>query len=103
MVVSDVVLDAPLPAAIAASVSAWTGCVAGASLRSDYLGAIAAAGLVDVEVLQDRGFGDLIAGTIPAELLRQAEAAGIDVSKAAKTVRSLTIRARKPANARQQP
>ena len=43
MVVSDVVLDAPLPAAIAESVAALTGCVAGAALREDYLNTIAAA------------------------------------------------------------
>ncbi|MFZ0886927.1 MAG: arsenite methyltransferase [Candidatus Binataceae bacterium] len=99
MVVSDVVLDAPLPPMVAESAAAWTGCVAGAELRPNYLAGIERAGLVDVEVLQDRSFGDLIAGIIPAELVRKAEAEGIDVAKVANRVRSLTIRARKPASA----
>ncbi|HVO24304.1 MAG TPA: arsenite methyltransferase, partial [Candidatus Margulisiibacteriota bacterium] len=58
MIISDVVLDAPLPPMIAESVAAFTGCVAGASLRAEYLQTIAAAGLVDIEVVNDRGFGE---------------------------------------------
>jgi SAM-dependent methyltransferase len=96
LVVSDVVLDAPLPAAVVASAEALTGCVAGAALRADYLGTIAAAGLVDVEVLTDRGFGAVVLDVVPAELRRQAEDAGVDLAAVADSVRSLTIRARKP-------
>jgi len=96
VVVSDVVLDAPLPAAIAGSVAALTGCVAGAALRSDYLRMVAAAGLVDVEVVADRSFGEVALSMVPEEMRRDAEAAGIDVMAVAGSVRSLTIRARKP-------
>jgi arsenite methyltransferase len=96
LIVSDVVLDAPLPASIAASAEALTGCVAGAALRTDYLGTIAAAGFGDVEVLADRGFGAIVLDVVPADLRRDAEAAGVDVAAVADTVRSLTIRARKP-------
>jgi arsenite methyltransferase len=97
LVVSDVVLDAPLPPSVAASAEALTGCVAGAALRADYLATIAAAGLVDVEVLADRGFGTLVLDIVPPALRHQAEAAGVDLPAVADTVRSLTIRARKPA------
>lgn len=96
MVVSDIVLESPLPPFVAASVAALTGCVAGAALRGDYLAAIAAAGLVDVEVVKDAGFGELVQDLVPAELRAQAEAAGIDVRAVAQTVRSITVRARKP-------
>ena len=96
MIVSDVVLDAPLPAAVADSVAALTGCIAGASLRGEYLGQIAAAGLTDVEILADKGFGQMALAIVPADLLAQATAAGIDVEAVAGTVRSLTIRARRP-------
>jgi len=99
MVISDVVLDAPLPAAIAENVLALTGCVAGAALRQEYLHTIAAAGLTDIEVVADRCFGEIALAAIPPELLRQAEAAGIDVPEVARTVRSLTVRARKPVTA----
>lgn len=97
MVVSDVVLDAPLPAAVAESVAALTGCVAGAALRGDYLRTIAAAGLADVEIVADKGFGEMALSMVPEEFLHQAKAAGIDVMEVARGVRSLTIRARKPA------
>src|SRR5207249_2602630 len=60
MVISDVVLDAPLPPSIADSVVAWTGCVAGATLRSEYLATIAAAGLRDVAILEDHEFGEVV-------------------------------------------
>ena len=96
MVISDVVLDAPLPAAIADNVAALTGCVAGAALRREYLDMIAAAGLIDIEVVNDKSFGAVALTMVPESLLRTAEAAGIDVQRVADTVRSLTVRARRP-------
>lgn len=96
MVVSDIVLDALLPPFVAESVAALTGCVAGAALRGDYLATIAAAGLVDVEVVKDAGFGELVQDLVPAEMRAQAEAEGVDVHAVAQIVRSITVRARKP-------
>jgi SAM-dependent methyltransferase len=96
LVVSDVVLDAPLPPAIANDVNALVGCVAGAALRGEYLEAIRAAGLVDVEVLSDKGFGTVVLDMVPAPMRAKARELGIDVERTAETVRSLTIRARKP-------
>jgi arsenite methyltransferase len=96
MVISDVVLNEPLPQAIASNVAALTGCVAGAALRDRYLATIAAAGLTDIEILSDKGFGTVALTMVPEPMLRQAQAAGIDVQRVADTVRSLTIRARKP-------
>jgi SAM-dependent methyltransferase len=95
MAVSDIVLDAPLPALVADSVAAFTGCIAGASLRADYLEAVAAAGLDDVRVVADRGFGELALDMVPGALVEQARAAGIDVRGVAATVRSVTVVARK--------
>ena len=93
VVVSDVVLDAPLPAAVAASVAALTGCVAGAALRADYLRTIAEVGLDDIEVVDDKAFGEMAMTMIPEPLLRTVEAAGVDVPAVARSVRSITIRA----------
>ena len=95
MVISDIVLNEPLPEVIAADVAALTGCVAGAALRDRYLATIEAAGLSGVEVLSDKGFGAMALTMVPESMLRQAQAAGIDVRHVADTVRSLTIRARK--------
>jgi ubiquinone/menaquinone biosynthesis C-methylase UbiE len=96
VVVSDVVLDKQLPPFVAESVAALTGCVAGAALRADYLDTIRAAGLDNVEVLRDSGFGAMAMDMVPKDMLEQAQKAGIDVREVADGVRSLTIRAWKP-------
>lgn len=96
MVISDVVLTEPLPEAIAADVTALTGCVAGAALRGQYLATIAAAGLVDIDIVSDKGFGAVAMTMVPESMLQQAREVGIDIEHVADTVRSLTIRARKP-------
>lgn len=98
MIVSDIVLDAPLPEPILSSVTALTGCVAGAALRAEYLDTVRAAGLEHVEVLEDRGFGEESLSMVPDDLRRQAERAGIDLLAVARTVRSVKVRARKPAS-----
>jgi SAM-dependent methyltransferase len=55
LVVSDIVSDGPLPAALR-SVERWTACLAGALPQAEYLDAIRAAGFVDIEVLSRRGY-----------------------------------------------
>ncbi len=52
MYVSDIVLLKPLPEAVSSSIDAYVGCVAGATIKDDYLAAIEAAGFRDVEILQ---------------------------------------------------
>jgi SAM-dependent methyltransferase len=52
--VSDIVLTAPLPEAIAESIAAYVGCVAGASLLDDYIGFLRDAGFEDIEVVESR-------------------------------------------------
>jgi SAM-dependent methyltransferase len=48
--VSDVVADADMDAATRADMAQWTGCIAGALTREEFEQALAAAGLVDVEI-----------------------------------------------------
>jgi ubiquinone/menaquinone biosynthesis C-methylase UbiE len=48
--VSDIVLTAPLPPAIAENMAAYVGCVAGASLLDEYLGYLREAGFENIEV-----------------------------------------------------
>ncbi|MBI4541483.1 MAG: arsenite methyltransferase [Gemmatimonadetes bacterium] len=85
MLVSDLVLGRPLPEEIRSSVEAYVGCVAGASLREEYLGHIRTAGFTEVEVVEERTYGDseVFGG---AEWLRQAATA----------VTSAKVRAVKP-------
>jgi len=51
LMVSDIVLLEELPENIKASIAAYVGCVAGASKKADYIGAIKGAGFKDVKVV----------------------------------------------------
>lgn len=67
LVVSDLVLLRPLPEALRASVSAYVGCIAGASLRDEYLQHMRDAGFTHVEVVEETGYAGLDMEA-PAEL-----------------------------------
>ncbi len=56
LMVSDIVLLKELPAAWHESVAAYTGCIAGALKKDDYLGKIAAAGFVKVQIIAETLF-----------------------------------------------
>jgi arsenite methyltransferase len=56
LMVSDIVLLQELPAAILKSVSAYTGCVAGALRKDDYLGAISNAGFQEIKIIDETLF-----------------------------------------------
>ena len=57
VMVSDIVLLKELPDAIKSSVAAYTGCIAGASRKEDYLATVASAGFQDVEVVSEVSLG----------------------------------------------
>jgi SAM-dependent methyltransferase len=57
LMVSDLVLLKKLPPKILKSVQAYIGCVAGASQKEEYLGAIKAAGFKDVKVVEETKYG----------------------------------------------
>ncbi len=48
--VSDVIADPDMDDATRADMAQWTGCIAGALTREEFEQALAAAGLVDVEI-----------------------------------------------------
>ena len=51
--VSDIVLLKELPESVKNDMTAWAGCVAGASGKGEYLAAIAAAGFKNVEIVSE--------------------------------------------------
>ena len=53
MMVSDIVLDGELSAAVKDSVAAYTGCIGGAMKRRDYLDAMAKAGFAQAEIVAE--------------------------------------------------
>ena len=95
LVISDVVLDGELPAAIAADLSAYVGCVAGATLRADYFRLVEAAGLGEIEVLKDVDSTCVMAEAAPDETQALLERTGVRFEEIAGKVRSLTFRARR--------
>ena len=56
LMVSDLVLTRELPVAVRNSVEAYVGCVAGAMLKDDYIGAIREAGFTEVKVVEESSY-----------------------------------------------
>jgi arsenite methyltransferase len=50
--VSDVIADPDMDEATRADVANWTGCIAGALTRDQFAKALAAAGLIDIEIIE---------------------------------------------------
>ncbi|MFN8543716.1 MAG: arsenite methyltransferase [Candidatus Binatia bacterium] len=100
LLVSDIVLNAPLPEALRTSIEAYVGCVAGAALRDDYLRLLADAGFCDVEVVRDTDASALIAGAdcndpLVADILKAV--GGLEGARQlATTAASIAVSARKP-------
>jgi SAM-dependent methyltransferase len=57
MLLSDLVLERPLPAETRDSIEAHVGCIGGASLRGEYLELIRGAGFLGVEVVREGRYG----------------------------------------------
>lgn len=95
LVISDIVLDKPLPPEIEKDVYAYVGCIAGAAMRHSYFAMLEDAGLADIEVVKDVDYGDVVIEHARPEAERLARKAGVTLESLRGTVRSLTYRARK--------
>ena len=93
MVISDIVLDAPLPPAIADDLLAYVGCISGAMEREPYFAGVTAAGLTGVEILRDVDFLGAGSCDLPADLRDTVERSGIALEDLQGKVRSVTYRA----------
>jgi SAM-dependent methyltransferase len=56
IMISDIVLLMPLPESLKNSLEAYVGCLAGATLKDEYLSAIKDAGLINVKVVEESFF-----------------------------------------------
>lgn len=96
--VSDIVLLEPLPDFIRDSVAGYTACVAGASLKEEYLGAIKQAGFEMIEVVGEIVF-DLDFIDLAPELVALAGDLNITeemIGHISETIVSIKVQANKP-------
>lgn len=97
LMVSDIVLEKELPDFVRNSIQAYIGCISGAILESDYLGAIESAGFKDVRVADETGIAadsldnDPIAATI-AESLKLTPEKMRDLASSIKSIKVSAIR-----------
>jgi SAM-dependent methyltransferase len=98
IMVSDIVLERELPDFIRSSVEAWTGCIAGADLKEDYLAAIGDAGFEEVEVVGEAGVPfDLVANDPTARaIMEKMRLSRDEAERIADTVVSVKVMALKP-------
>jgi len=97
LVISDVMLDVDLPAALESDLLAYVGCVSGALRRERYLAGVEEAGMERIEVLADIDFLGATGDALPEELVTLIERSGVRTEELAGKVRSITFRAYKPA------
>jgi len=95
LMVSDIVLTKPLPEAVRGSVEAYIGCIAGAALENEYLGAIEAAGFKDVRVVDeiDIGLDSLKDDPVAASIAESAHFTDEQMKDAASTIKSIKVSA----------
>jgi len=95
LMVSDIVLLKELPDFVRQSVAAYTGCIAGALPKEDYLSAIKEAGFNDVGVLEETNFSiDCVTSDPAAQVvINKLEIAREDIEN---SVASVKVRAIKP-------
>ena len=97
LVISDIVLDRPLPPEIEKDLYAYVGCISGAAMREAYFGMLKDAGLGEIEILKDIDYGAVVIDHAPKEAARLAAKAGIKLEGLKGSIRSVTFRARKGA------
>jgi SAM-dependent methyltransferase len=95
LMVSDIVLLAELPEKVMASVAAYVGCVAGASMKQEYLDAISRAGFKDVKVVGEISIpADFSLGeTIAESMIKDFGVGKNDLIKLRDSVQSIKVQA----------
>jgi arsenite methyltransferase len=93
VVVADIVLEKPLPEAVAKDVLAWCGCVSGAAPRAEYFRLVEQAGLREVEVLKQEDYAASVAQIASDQAQSLLERWGVTREALEGTVMSVTWRA----------
>ncbi len=90
LVISDIILDGPLPPALASDLLAYVGCVAGAMQRDTYFGFVRSAGLTGVRLHKDVDYLAAAGYVLPKDLQDRLEQDGITARDLEGKVRSVT-------------
>jgi arsenite methyltransferase len=98
LMVSDIVLLKELPGAVQESVAAYVGCVAGASMKTDYLDAIRTAGFEDVEVVEEKSFPIELMANDPTgkAVMESMDIEQAEAAEVGRSIVSVSVFARKP-------
>ncbi len=98
LMVSDMVLIRELPDSIKSSVAAYIGCIAGATMKDEYIEAIKAAGFEQVSIVDETAFSASYAPKDPVAqtLANDAGISGADLEKLGSSIRSIKVHAIKP-------
>ncbi len=98
LMVSDIVLLRDLPDIVQNSINAFVGCVAGASLREEYLGHIEKAGFTDVRILEETSIPSSIIHSLPdaVNIAQELNLSPEHLDDIARGVVSVKVSARKP-------
>lgn len=101
LMVSDIVLTKELPPAVRRSVSAYVGCLAGASKKQDYIDTIAGAGFEKIKVLEQNRYPvESVVGEREAQsIIENLDLTPSMIKKAAQSVLSVKVYAMKPKKA----
>jgi SAM-dependent methyltransferase len=99
MMVSDIVLLEPLPDAVRTSVEAYVGCIAGASLKDEYIEDIRAAGFQDIRVCSETPYPiDCVEDNPAVQAILKSQDLSLDrLRRLAEGIVSVSIQAVKPA------
>ena len=98
LMVSDIVLLRELPDAIKESVSAYVGCLAGAVMKEEYIGAIESAGFARVEITEEKNFPIKLMANDPTAkaVIENMDIPREKLADVAEAAVSISVRAVKP-------
>jgi len=98
LMVSDIVLVDELPESVKNSVAAYIGCLAGATSKDEYVGAIKAAGFKQVSIIDETSFATNYAPNDPTiqALVKDSGIPRADLKKLGSSIRSVKVHALKP-------
>jgi arsenite methyltransferase len=89
LMISDIILEKPLPEAVLRSLDAHLGCVGGASVRGVYLETIEKAGFREVEIVRETPVAGAFGADHP-QVREGAEQLGMSVEEAVEILHSVT-------------